>query len=514
MRNDDASAGTRDGETGHELAALRVSRLSKAFPGIQALREVTFEVRVGEVHGLVGENGAGKSTLAKVISGAYAPDTGTIERSGRKLDLGDPRGHARAGIAMMYQEPTLVPARSALENVLLGRARSRFGFVRRAAARRRFAELADRMGVEIPPGVPAGALPIAKQRLLDVMRALESEGRILIMDEPTASLGPVEREHLYDVIGKLKASGVSVVYISHDLEEVMSLCDRVSVMRDGRLIATKPAGEWTVEKLVDAMLGHVSVVPTASARRATGREVLRVELSLRGRVRDVSFALHEGEILGLAGLVGSGRTSLLRALAGAESRVEGTFVFDGRERRWPRSITAAVSLGIVLAPENRKTEGLVLSRSAAENVGLARLGAVSTLGVLQRKRLLDHAAEIMRPLAFDVTRLRTKAGTFSGGNQQKLVVGRCLNLAPRVLLLDEPTAGIDVGAKAELLGIVRRLAGEGVATIFASSELEEVVAISDRVLVLADGRQIATLEASECSVEQILRRIFAVTAAA
>src|SRR4051794_1865293 len=339
--------------------ALRLVGLHKSFPGVLALRGVDFDVRTNEVHGLVGENGAGKSTLVKIITGAYPADAGTVEAFGRELDAADPRAHQRAGIAAIYQELTIVTAMTAVANVFLGIPHRRGPFVARSATRRAFRELSIRLGVQLDPDAIAGSLSVASQQMLEIMRALAARHRILIMDEPTSSLGPAEREHLYRIVENLRADGVAVVYISHDLDEVLALCDRVSVMRDGELIATRPVANWTKESLVTAMLGHVLLKPPPRARTIREEEALRVEgLTIPGVVADVSFSLRRGEILGLAGLVGSGRTELLRALAGADGRTVGRLFVGGRERRWPKTVRSALELGIALAPEDRKSEGL------------------------------------------------------------------------------------------------------------------------------------------------------------
>ena len=491
--------------------ALRAQGIAKSFPGVVALRGVDFDVCAGEVHGLVGSNGAGKSTLVKIITGAHDADAGSIEVFGLQVRHGDPRARQRAGIAGIYQEQEIVPELSAAANVFLGRPRRRGVFVSGSGTRAAFRQLTERLGLAIDPDVRAASLSVADQRLLEIMRALAADHRILIMDEPTASLGPAERERLYETIRGLRDEGVATVYVSHNLDEILGLCDRVSVMRDGELVATEPVEHWTKERLVTAMLGHVVVEPPPQRRRVVEEEALRVEgLSVPGVLEDIAFTLRRGEILGLAGLVGSGRTELLRALAGADPDADGRLFVSGRQRPWPRTVRRALAAGIALAPEERKSQGLVLSLSAAANVSLTDMRAVAWGRVLREGRRLRRAAEIMRPLGFDASRLREPAGAFSGGNQQKLVVGKWLHRRPDVLLMDEFTRGIDVGAKAEMLAVVRRLAVEGMSVIIVSSELEELVEGADRVLVLARGRLIGELSHVDASVERILRLIFEV----
>ena len=515
-----SEAGTQPGApteaTASTFVALRARGIHKSFPGVRALRDVDFDLRAGEVHGLVGENGAGKSTLAKIITGAYDADAGRVDAHGHEVRRGDLRGRRRAGIAAIYQELTIVPEMSAAANVFLGRPQRRGLFISRSDMHRAFRQLTTRLGLTIDPDARAASLSVANQQMLEIMRALAADHRILIMDEPTASLGPAERERLYETIRGLREAGVATVYISHNLDEVLALCDRVSVMRDGELVATGAVERWTKESLVTAMLGRVLVKPQPRRRTiAEGEEeeeeVLRVEgLSVPPVLEDISFTLGRGEILGLGGLVGSGRSELLRALAGAEAGADGRLFVRGQERPWPRTVRSALAMGIALAPEERKSQGLVVSLSAAANVSLTDMQAVASGPVLRERRRLQRAEEIMRPLGFDTSRLREAAGSLSGGSQQKLVVGKWLHRRPEVLLMDEFARGIDVGAKAEMLAVITRLAAEGMSMIIVSSELDELVEAADRVLVLARRRVIGGFGRADASVERILRLVFEV----
>jgi rhamnose transport system ATP-binding protein len=494
-----------------EPVVLRARGIYKSFPGVRALHDVDFDVRAGEVHGLVGENGAGKSTLVKIITGADDADAGLVEAFGREVRHGDPRARRRAGIAAIYQELTIVPEMSAAANVFLGRPQRRGPFVSRGDTQRAFRRLRTRLGLTLDPDVRAGSLSVANQQMLEIMRALAADHRILIMDEPTASLGPAERERLYEIVRGLREEGVATVYVSHQLDEVLALCDRVSVMRDGELATTEPVERWTKEGLVTAMLGRVLLKPPPQRRAIADEELLRVErLSVPGVLEAISFSLRRGEIVGLAGLVGSGRTELLRALAGADAGAHGRLFVGGRERPWPHTVRSALALGIALAPEDRKSQGLVQSLGAAANVSLTDMRTVASGPVLRERRRLERAAEILRPLAFDTSRISEPAGSLSGGNQQKLVVGKWLHRRPDVLLMDEFTRGIDVAAKAEMLAVVRRLAADGMSIIIVSSEFEELVEGADRVLVLARGRLIGELGHADASVERILRLVFEV----
>ena len=483
--------------------------LTKTFPGVLALQNVDLNVAHGEVHGLVGQNGAGKSTLIKHIAGVYAPDSGEIEVMGQRVASADPRAQRRAGVAVIYQERLIVPELSAAANVFLGRPKKWGPFISERACRIRFRELADSLGTSIDPQRRAGSLSVAYQQLIEIMRALEADHRILIMDEPTASLGARERQKLYEIIDGLREQGLCIIFISHDLEEILALCDRVSVMRDGRLVATKPVARWSKEEAVAAMLGDARLKKSAKRHDVTEQEMLRVEnLRIPGIIEELSFSLRKGEILGIAGLVGSGRSEILRALAGADLEAEGRLYVDGRQRPWPRSVVKALEYGIALAPEDRKEQGLVLGLSGAENVTLAKLQATTTGGLVSERKRRGQAKKVMKDLAFDVGRLKAPAETLSGGNQQKLVVGKWLHREPKILLLDEPTRGIDVGAKAEMFSVITQLANRGMSMIFVSSELEEVVGLADRTLVIGAGRSLCTLDRDEASVRRILDQLF------
>jgi ABC-type sugar transport system ATPase subunit len=485
--------------------------VSKSFPGVRALQGINFDLATGEVHGLVGANGAGKSTFIRMLSAADTPDTGDIEVEGSPVRFDDPRRQRTTGIAAIYQELTIIPEMTALSNAFLGAPPSRFFFTDRRRMERRFGELAAWMGLKIAPNVKAGSLSVANQQMLEIMRAVQADRRVLIMDEPTAPLGPYERARLYELIARLKQSGVSIIFISHDLDEVLRLCDRVSVMREGRLIATRTSPAWTKDMLVKTMLGDIQILSRQERARTDERELLRVsDLSLSGAISGISFALGTGEVLGIAGLVGSGRTEILRSIAGAEPAARGRMAIDGAPCQWPRSVREAIGRGIMLAPEDRKRQGLVLSRSSLSNLMMADLDGVAIGPVLDRKAMRVRGSKLAKQLGFDPARLDTDALHLSGGNQQKLVLGKWLNRRPRILLLDEPTRGIDLGAKQEIFQTIRQFSDAGMGVILVSSDLEEVVEHADRVLVLARGRQIDLLDGGQATVERILNLIFAV----
>jgi ABC-type sugar transport system ATPase subunit len=492
-------------------AALRARNVSKSFPGVRALSGVSFELQAGEVHGLVGANGAGKSTLIRILSGATVPDSGSIEVGGVPIDFDRPRQLRESGIGAIYQELTIVPQMSVMSNVFLGALPRRGPFTARREMRRRYEALAGRMGVGLAAGARAGSLSVAHQQMVEIMRAVQARRRVLIMDEPTAPLGPFERARLYELVARLKADGTAIVFISHDLDEVLQLCDRVSVMRDGQLVASDAAAGWTKQSLVTAMLGQVGAPPSRQAASAQRPELLRVEdLVLGDGAHGIGFSLREGEVLGIAGLVGAGRTELLRALAGADPVRQGRLSIGGRPHRWPRSVREALRLGIALAPEDRKQHGLVLSQPSLSNLVLSDLGAVATGPVIEAAARQRRGVDLAQQVGFNPHRLGAEARGLSGGNQQKLVIGKWLHRPPRVLLLDEPTRGIDIGAKQEIFRTIQGLADAGMAVILVSSDLEEVVEQADRVLVMARGRQIAQFDRAQASVERILNLIFEV----
>lgn len=482
---------------------LAVENVSKHFPGVQALDGVTLTFSEGEVHGLVGGNGAGKSTLIKVISGAIRPDKGRVVFS--RDD------HSALNIATIHQELMIVPKMTALSNVFLGKPIRRGFLLDRRRMLARFRRLAGEVGAHIAPMKIAGDLSVADQQLIEIMRALAADHTMIIMDEPTASLGENERKKLHSVVKDLARRGKSIIYISHDLDEVISLSDRISVMRDGKLIASHVASRWSKDQLVQTMLN--SVIPTrAPAPVATlGRSniVLSVrDLKVSAATATLSFDLYEGEILGIAGLVGSGRTEILQALAGASPAISGVIDVLGQELAPPSSIREALKQGIALAPEDRKRYGLVLSQTGEENITLTNIGRSSSFGIVRSAKAGRVSKRVAGSVGFGISRLAAEARTLSGGNQQKLVIGKWLPRQPRVLLLDEPTRGIDVGAKAEIHRTIRSLCGKGMSAIMVCSELEELVENCDRILVIASGALLRTLTRDNATVDELLGTIF------
>ncbi len=492
---------------------MRLLGIEKNYPGVRALRGVDLEVYAGEVQALVGENGAGKSTLLKIACGAQSPSAGHIELDDRTVTFDHPSSARAAGVVAVYQELTIIPALSAMANVFLGREKRKWGFLQRDAMLKGFHRLQEQLDVKIDPDQRAGSLSIADQQSLEIMRGLVAETKIFILDEPTASIGPSEREALYAIVNRLRSHGVAVLFISHDLDEILNLSDRITVLRDGGTVGSGPRANWTKASLVDAMLGEKleeALHSHPKRDQPPSQEMLRVtDVTVPGKVQGVSLSVRRGEILGIAGLVGSGRTELLRSLVGMEPSSSGTLVLDGKEVHWPRFPRIARNLGIALCPEDRKRQGLVLGLPSYANVTLTNPWKGSHFGLLSRRREMARARPATDRLALQSGALRRRAKTLSGGNQQKLVLAKWLEAGVKVLLVDEPTRGIDVGAKVELYSVLESMAKSGVAIVLVSSELEEVVANSDRVLVLSRGKAIGEIEGRTSTKEDVIKMIFA-----
>jgi len=496
---------------------LEMRGITKGFTGVQALAGVDFDVRRGEVHALVGHNGAGKSTLIKIMTGAYAKDSGRITLEGREVSFGAPAAAQAAGIATIYQEVNLIPYLTAPENIFLGREpRGRFGRVDWAYMRREARTLLDRLGVRVDLGVPVMNLSVALQQMVALARAVSLKASLVVMDEPTSSLDTAEVRVLFDVIRRLKANGVGIVYISHRMEEIFTLADRATVLRNGRLVATVSIAETDTLGLVAMMLGRdpeevrAQGLTAFSETAATGRHdtVLDVEHLTRGHMPDdVSLRVGKGEIVGLAGLLGSGRTELARTIFGADRADGGTISVDGR----PRRITSprdAVRAGLALVSEDRKTEGIVPALSVRDNILLAALPLFARLGVLDPGRQRRVVDEMIRRLDIKTPSPATPIRNLSGGNQQKVILARWLCRNPKLLILDEPTRGIDVGAKVEIQKLIDELAREqGMGILMISSELEEVIEGSDRVAVMNDGRKLGEFTHAEANEDRIMKVI-------
>jgi ribose transport system ATP-binding protein len=478
---------------------------------------VDLDVEAGEVHCLLGQNGAGKSTLIKVLAGAHRPDAGEITFDGQPVAFASPQAADQAGIATIYQELDLVPGLSVAENVVLGHEPARLGFTRPRDAEERARELLRRLGhPEIPPRRELGRLSAAGQQVVSMARALARDARLIVMDEPSAVLDPEEVQNLFRVIRELTADGVAIVYISHRLEEIRQIGDRVTVLKDGRTSAANlPARTTPTRELVGKMTGRsIEYVfpprPSSDAEpAAAGTPLLEVEgLTRHGEFADVSLTVHSGEIVGIAGLVGSGRSELLETVYGARRPHAGRVLVNGRALR-PGSVGAAVRAGVGMAPEERKSQALLMGESIYRNVTLATFARLARAGFTDAGRERAEAAKVTRSLQLSPADVRRPVRTLSGGNQQKVVVGRWLLGGTRLLLLDEPTRGVDVGARAELYGVIRRLADEGVGVLLVSSEVPEVLGLSDRVLVMREGRLIREAAATDLDEHTVLDLVMA-----
>ncbi|PZG17032.1 sugar ABC transporter ATP-binding protein [Nonomuraea aridisoli] len=480
----------------------------KQFPGVRALDGVDLDVRAGEVHCLLGQNGAGKSTLIKVLAGAHQPDEGTILFEGKEVRPTSPIDAIRLGFATIYQELDLVDGLSVAENIFLGHEHARFGFTNRAAANRAASEVLARLGhPEIRPSTEVGRLSPAAKQVVSMARALSREARLIIMDEPSAALAHDEVANLFRIIRELTAQGVAVVYISHRLEEIREIGDRVTVLKDGRTVAVGLAARDTpTSRIVSLMTGrNVEYVFPPRGGRELGDEVLRVEnLSARGVFSDVSFSVRAGEIVGLAGLVGSGRSEILEAVYGARP-ASGRVLLSGKQVR--RGVVGTVRHGMGLAPEERKAQALLLDQSVTANITLGTLPEFSKFGWLDRKRERAEARRLSEALDIRPPDPERPIRTLSGGNQQKAVLARWLLGGRRLLLLDEPTRGVDVGARAELYAVIHDLAKQGIGVLLVSSEVPEVLGLADRVLVLREGRVIHEGDAAGLDEHRVLDMI-------
>jgi ABC-type sugar transport system ATPase subunit len=513
----------RQGARAERAPALLLENVTKTFPGVLALDRVSFEVAAGTVHGLVGQNGSGKSTLVGILGGRHAPDPATrIELFGEPLPYQKPWAIRQLGIAVIHQELMILPDLSAAENIFLGEYERVGPFVDRATMAAQFRSLSERFGVRIDPQTPAGRLSVAEQALIEIMREVRRETRVLLMDEPTATLGLAERERLYSVVRNLREHGTTIVFIAHDLDEVLQLSDAVTVFRDGKHVRTAARSEWTKRRLVDAMLGGAAGEELAAAlaaeldKSAAGASTPAVDgppllsvrgLRVEGALGGVDLDVRAGEIVGIAGLVGSGRSTLVRAIAGAEQPAAGTLELDGKPVRWPRTVSAALRLGIALVPEDRKRQGLVLELPAYDNVAVSDFWSVARGGFLVPRILRRQAAALLEQVSFR-GRIDAPARTLSGGNQQKVVFAKWLHRTPRVFLVDEPTRGVDVGAKREMLRVIRKLAAGGAGVVLISSELEEVAAAAHRVVLMSDGAIVGELRGAEITMDAILASLF------
>jgi len=486
-------------------AVLELRDVAKSFGSVAALRSGGLTVDSGSIHALVGENGAGKSTLVKIVAGVHRRDAGVFRFQGEDVDFGSTADSKAAGIAVIYQEPTLFPDLSVTENIFMGRQiLGRGRRIDRAAMYAEAQRLFDRLGVRIDPRRPAEGLSIADQQIIEIAKAISLDARLLIMDEPTAALSGVEVDRLFAVARSLRKEGRALVFISHRFDEVFALCDTVTVMRDGEYISTARTADTSVDKIVAAMVGREVSELFPKTPAAIGEPVLQVQgLTSTGVFHDVSFEVRAGEIVGLAGLVGAGRSEIARAVFGVDGYEAGSVLVSGRTipRRNPR---AAIKAGVAFIPEDRRKQGLVIDASVARNVaGVIRQGLART-GLLTAGMESKAAAPWASRLEVKTGALDMNASTMSGGNQQKVVIAKWLATHPSLLIIDEPTRGIDVGTKAEVHRLLSELAGQGLGILMISSELPEVLGMADRVLVVCEGRITADIPRDEATPEAVM----------
>lgn len=473
---------------------LRVEGVRKHYDGVQALRGASFSLEAGEVHALMGENGAGKSTLAKIVAGSVRADAGTISLNGKTVEIHHPLDAQRLGIGIIYQELDLFPHLSVAENIAIGK-KVKFGELNGFAQ-----PFLDQVGLAASPRTMLGSLRAGEMQLVAIARALASNARVLLMDEPTSSLFDDSVDRLFRLIGDLKQRGVAIVYVSHRMDEIFRICDRATVLRDGETVGTRVIAETAPDELIRMMVGRDLEAMTRGAS-AAGPVLLSVLGLSTKKLQNISFEVREGEVLGIAGLVGAGRSEIGAALFGLDARTGGSITLGGRQID-PRSPAEAIKLGVALLPEDRKSQGLMMQMSVAEN---AAMGRSSKLGLLDSAEEAAALDPVFRDLAVKSATREVPVSTLSGGNQQKVLLARCLLANPKVLFLDDPTRGIDVGAKQEIYSLIDQLKAQGKGIILVSSELPELLRCADRILVMCEGRATATLDAADATQERIMK---------
>jgi len=494
--------------------AVRFEHIAKRFLGVQALDDVSLSVAEGSCHALCGENGAGKSTLGKILAGIHSPDAGQLFVNDHEVRFTSPRDALAAGVGMVHQELAFCENMTVAENLLLGAIPARRGFVKQNELEQRAREMLANIGSDLDVTLPMSKLTIAQQQLVQIATAVSGGAKIIVFDEPTSSLSQAEADRLYLLIERLKSRGVTCIYVSHRMPEIFRLCDAVSILRDGKHVATRPIGELTENDLVTLMIGRAlgDYVPE-SDNVTLGPELLRVErLTVPGKFRDVSFSLRAGEIVGIAGLVGAGRSEIAQALFGLDVPTSGSVSIDGTTVAIDSPKTA-MRFGIGLVPEDRKRQGLVLGESGLHNTSLPILDRLSRMSFVKRDEERDMTESYFSKLRVRTPSVTAPVAGLSGGNQQKVVLARWLAASSRILILDEPTRGVDVGAKAEIHALIRDLASRGNAVLVISSELPEVIALSHRTLVMRQGQLVAEVPRSEATQEGLLRLMAGVGAA-
>ncbi len=484
---------------------LKLNHISKLYPGVVALDDMNMEFREGEIHAIVGENGAGKSTMIKTISGAIEPTSGTIEINGEVFDKLTPKLSRQKGVAVIYQEFTLVPVLSAADNIFMGEYMLNGMVLDRKAMEEKTRELFDRLHVNIDPKAKVADLTTGFQQIVEIAKAISKDAKVLIMDEPSAPLTITEVEAMYEIVDRLKAEGVTIIYISHRMEEIFRLSDRVSVIRDGKYITTLNTAETNKQELIKLMVGRELNETYPERENPSGEIIMKLNKVSGNGVKDISFEVKRGEILGLGGLVGAGRTELAQLIFGSEPITSGEIIYKG-EILHVRNCQQAIEKGIAMIPEDRKRHGVILDMSIKDNTTMPCLKKISPKSIINTKKEMEVTENYRKSLLIKTPTIEQLVKNLSGGNQQKVVLAKWLAMNPDVIIFDEPTRGIDVGAKHEIYEIMNELANEGKAIIMISSDMEELIGMSDRIVVLCKGRVAGSIEKQEISQESILTK--------
>jgi ribose transport system ATP-binding protein len=488
------------------IPVIEMKGISKSFSGNKVLDHVDFQLLSGEIHALMGENGAGKSTLIKILTGIYERDTGTVNIRGKEVHFKNPKEAEQSGIAMIHQELNIIPNLTVYENMFLGKelTMGRFGITKGKEMKSKTKEYLNRLGIDIDPNIEAGNLSVGQQQMIEIARAVAADTEVLIMDEPTAALTEREIEALFKVISSLKKQGVGIVYISHRMEEIFQICDRISVLRDGQFIDSKEVAKTNFDEIVKLMVGRQLGERFPERDTDIGQERFRVEnLTSKGSFEDISFSVHQGEIIGVAGLMGAGRTEIMQAIVGYRTHDAGKVFIDGKEVII-KSPYDAIRAGVAFVTEDRKSQGLILELSVRENLSITNLDKISKKSLISTKAENSLVDGMIEKLHVKTSGRELSVKSLSGGNQQKIVFGKWLGIHPKILILDEPTRGVDVGAKKEIYQLMNDLTKQGVSIIMVSSELPEILGMSDRILVIHEGKLSSVLNKSEANQENIM----------
>jgi ribose transport system ATP-binding protein len=483
---------------------VELEHISKEFPGVKALDDVNFYLKQGEVHALLGENGAGKSTLMKILCGIYERDSGNFKVDGTEIHTLTPKIAQELGIAIIHQELNMCSHLTVAENMFLAREDISFGFIKQRTINQKALKVLKKLKLDIDPSTIVGKLPVSKQQMVEIAKALSTNAKILIMDEPTSALTDHEIKELFRIIRELRAEGKAIVYISHRLDELKEITDRLTILRDGKYVVTKNYSDTSIPEIISYMVGREIKEKYPHLDKARGKKLLEVKNLNAGMVKEVSFDVYEGEIIGFAGLMGAGRTELVRALFGADYIEQGEIILEGKKLDI-KSPMDAIREGIVCAPEDRKKEGLCTELTIRENIGLANLDHIcNKLGMVSSKKEEELTKKAIADLKIKTPSLSQEVKNLSGGNQQKVVVGKWLVRKARIVIFDEPTRGIDVAAKVEIYNLMNKLKEDGIGVIFVSSELPEILGMSDKILVMCDGRITGSLKVEEATQDKIL----------